>query len=94
MGLLRYQIFLTYGFAFLSIWAFLLNKSDKQYSLSDSSDVFVLLAPLWGLVALGIYLLLLLINGVLNYKDCPEASKELELETMEAKTEMKKRGII
>ena len=51
-------------------------------------------APVWAIVALGVYMLSALIIGVIQFEDHPEAAKELEQQVMEAKSEMKKRGII
>jgi hypothetical protein len=49
---------------------------------------------LWGIVCLGLYALSSVIYGTLNFKDTPEASKELEQQIQDAKQEMTKRGII
>jgi Dolichol-phosphate mannosyltransferase subunit 3 (DPM3) len=96
MALLRYQVFLSYSVAFLATWLFVLYNQNNDDVVCNSSynKILIVGAPLWALVGLGIYLLCLLIHGVLNYQDCPEAAKELEHETVEAKAEMKKRGII
>lgn len=95
MGLLRYQIFLSYTGAILAVWAIALgNGNNNHFRLETYTDIAVVFAPLWCLIILGIYLLSLLIYGVLTYRDCPEAAKELEGEISEAKAEMKRRGII
>jgi Dolichol-phosphate mannosyltransferase subunit 3 (DPM3) len=97
MGLLRYQIFLSYTGALVSIWILILrtNHGDHDYfQFQTYTDIGVVLAPLWCVVGLGVYLLSLLLYGVLTYQDCPEAARELEKEISEAKNEMKQRGII
>lgn len=94
MGLLRYQVFLSYTGAVLALWAIALGNDNSHFKLKTYTDIGIVFAPLWCLIALGIYLLSLLINGVLTYRDCPEGSLELEGEIAEAKKEMKKRGII
>ena len=90
MGLLRYQIFLTYGVAFLSVWYYaLLNQTEWNLP-----PLLVTFAPLWAIIVLGVVLLTRLILGVLAYQDCPEAAKEIEEQITEAMAEMKKRRII
>jgi dolichyl-phosphate mannosyltransferase polypeptide 3 len=93
MGLLRYQIFLMYGAVFVSVWYYaLVNK--ESYDLSPKVSLLVMFAPVWGILALGIYLLLRLIVGVMTFSDVPEASTELEGHIAEAKAEMRRRKII
>ncbi len=91
--MLRYQVFAAYGFAFLAIWSMALQKR-AQYALSNEVSLLIELAPLWVVIAIGIYLLTLLVHGVLNFKDCPEAAAELEQEIAVARVELKSRGII
>ena len=90
MGLLRYQLFTTYAIAFLSLWYIALQRKD-EYGLSN---LLVNWAPLWAVVAVGIYLLFLLVIGVVNCEDRPEAAHELELEVQAARKELRKRGIL
>jgi Dolichol-phosphate mannosyltransferase subunit 3 (DPM3) len=96
MTLLRYQIFLSYTAALFAFWAIALgsNGGFDHFQLKTSTDIVLVFIPVWGLITLGIYLLSLLIYGVMTYRDCPEAARELESEIKEAKTEMKRRGII
>lgn len=92
MGLLRYQLFLTYAVAFFSLWYMALKKKD-EFDLSPAGVLLIDLAPLWAIVAVGIYLLSVLIIGVLGFRDCPEAAVELEKEIQEAKQDARKRGL-
>ncbi len=87
MKLLRYQIFLAIGIAFLSIWLTLINGSD-------SSNPITLYAPVWAIILLGLYAVGSVILGLMSFKDTPEAAAEIERQIQEAKAEMKKRGII
>jgi len=56
--------------------------------------VIVLYAPLWGILSLGFYAIFNIAMGVKNVRDVPEAAMELEQQILEAKQEMKKRGIL
>jgi len=87
-GLLRYQIFLGYGALFLAVWFYALSKQQD-----DARSLMVELAPVWAVLVLGVYAASSLVYGVLTFKDCPEAAKELEQQVSEAKAEMRKRGI-
>jgi hypothetical protein len=88
MPLLHYQQFLVVGVAFLAVWYILLQRHHTAES------VLITYLPLWGIVCLGLYALSSVIYGTLNFKDTPEASKELEQQIQDAKQEMTKRGII
>ena len=88
MELLRYQIFAATGVSLLSIWLALLNHS------ATASNPLVLYAPVWSVLLLGLYAIISVILGTMSFKDCPEAAAEIETQIKEAKTEMKKRGII
>jgi Dolichol-phosphate mannosyltransferase subunit 3 (DPM3) len=88
MRLLRYQVFLAYGISFITAWMLLINIKHFE------ANIFVTYAPLWSIVMLGFYLLTLLIIGVRSFNDCPEASRELVKDILEAEQEMKKCGII
>lgn len=96
MGLLRYQIFSTYGVTFLSVWYYGLQHVDEWSSSSSSGIVHLVVAyaPLWAILTLAVYLLTRLILGVLAYQDCPEAATEIEQQIRQAKVELKKRKII
>jgi len=89
MGLLRYQVFLSYGILFFSVWYYCLQVDD--FGLPP---LLVKFAPIWALLALGLSLLFRLFLGVVTYQDCPEAAVEIERQILEAKAEMKKRKII
>jgi dolichyl-phosphate mannosyltransferase polypeptide 3 len=88
MPLLHYQQFLVVGVAFLAVWYILLQRHHTAES------VLITYLPLWGIVCLGLYALSSVIYGTLNFKDTPEASRELERQIQDAKQEMTKRGII
>lgn len=93
LGLLRYQLFAVCGIAFLSSWYMALQKKE-EWNLSTKSTLLVDFAPLWAIIAVGLYLLTVLVLGVISFEDCPQAAKEIDLQVKEAKAEMKKRGII
>jgi hypothetical protein len=106
-GLLRYQIFTSYGILIIGLWyAAIQNRS----SIIDSNEtpnipIFSSLPekiqgalidyfPMWILFCLAIYAIGSLVIGVANFSDCPDAAAEVERQAKEAKVEMKKRGII
>lgn len=97
VGLLRYQIFLAYGGAFLALWYAVLLSQEAIVEASmfpvTTTELAVRWAPLWGILALGLYALMSVIYGVLTFEDCPEAALELERQVQEARAEMKRRGI-
>lgn len=92
-GLLRYQIFLAYGGAFLALWYAALQNKDAIVEATGLPELAVELAPLWGIICLGLYALMTVICGVIAFEDCPGAAAELERQVDEARVEMKRRGI-
>jgi Dolichol-phosphate mannosyltransferase subunit 3 (DPM3) len=105
---LRYQVFLSYGVAFLATWLYCLINKDtiiasaatatanhtNTPALQQILDIIITFAPIFAIVLLGIYLLSRLILGVLSFEDCPDAAKEIDTQIAEAKTEMKRRKVI
>jgi len=95
-GLLRYQIFLAYGGAFMALWyAALQNKEaiEEATGYPIATDLAVRWAPLWGIAGLGLYALIIIGYGMFTFGDFPEAAAELERQVEEARAEMKRRGI-
>lgn len=90
--MLRYQVFLTYGVAFLSVWSYCLIRKD-EFDLSPTVSLMVTFAPALAVIVLGIFLLARLILGVLAYQDCPEAAREIDIQIAEAKAEMNRRKV-
>ena len=86
MGLLRYQLFLGFGVAFLAVWYGMLA--------TGTSNPLYVYAPIWAIIMLGIYAVGTITTGVMNCKDFPEAAAEIERQVKEAKEEMTKRGVI
>jgi dolichol-phosphate mannosyltransferase subunit 3 len=89
-GLLRYQIFLMYGALFIALWYGALSTQQT----TDPPSIWIVYAPVWAILLLGLYALGSVMYGVTTLKDCPEAASEIERQIVEAKAEMKKRGII
>jgi dolichyl-phosphate mannosyltransferase polypeptide 3 len=88
-GLLRYQVFLGYGFLFLAVWYALLNKQDMK-----SPNPLIVYAPVWAITLLAIYGIGSIAYGVAAFEDMPEAAAEINKQIIEARQEMKKRGVI
>ncbi len=96
--LLRYQIFLAYGVALLTVWYAALQNQKK---IADAVTFFpanylkftITFAPFIGIILLGLYAACSVIYGVWNFADCPEAAAEIERQIEEAKLELKKKGV-
>ena len=96
VGLLRYQVFLAYGGAFIALWYAALQHEEaiiQASSFPAAAELAILSAPLWGIVALGLYALIVIGHGMVTFQDFPEAAEELERQVVEARAEMKRRGI-
>ena len=95
MALLRYQLFLAYAAAFLSAWCYALKALDSNSQLLSSpvARVLIRFAPFWAVVGLGLYALTLLVIGVAQFKDRPDAAADLDRDVKAAKQELAKRGI-
>ncbi len=96
--LLRYQVFLSYGIAFIATWLYCWTNKNKIINTTTTTqgltDIVITFAPIFAIILLGIYLLSRLILGVLAFEDCPAAAKEIDTQITEAKTEMKRRKVI
>jgi Dolichol-phosphate mannosyltransferase subunit 3 (DPM3) len=91
--MLRYQVFLSYGIAFLAFWWWAITrKSDEMASTTLTHGV--VLPLLGGVGLLGVYLLARLVIGVASFQDCHEAAVEISAQIKEAKAELRKRKII
>ena len=89
-GLLRYQVFLGFGFLFLAVWyAGLSNQTDLE-----SPNPLIVYAPVWAIMLLAIYGIGSIAYGVAVFEDMPEAAAEINKHVIEARQEMKKRGVI
>jgi len=93
MGLLRYQVFASYVAAIILSWLWALNNIESL-PLSPQLHPAITFAPLLVVVAVGLYLLSVLVVGVLSFRDCPEAAKELDRDVKAAKADLRSRGII
>lgn len=91
-GLLRYQKFSAAGIAFLALWYGALQSKDDNTTFM--MNILITYAPIWLVLAVGGYLFIILVTGVLSFQDCPEAAKELDQDVAEAKVDLKKRGIL
>ena len=87
-GLLRWQVFITYAVGFFAIWSFALSAKP------DGLSLIVDYAPVWAILMLGLYAVFSVLHGVANFRDCPDAAAEIEQQVVEARKELKRRGII
>jgi hypothetical protein len=89
-GLLRYQVFLGYAFLFLAIWyAGLSSQNDLE-----SPNPLIVYAPVGAIILLAIYGIGSIAYGVAVFEDMPEAAAEIDKQVIEARQEMRKRGVI
>ena len=75
----------------MAVWYSALCTQPKD---TDQASIWILYAPVWAILVLGLYALGSVIYGLTMLEDCPEAATEIERQIVEAKAEMKKRGII
>lgn len=94
MGLLRYQVFLSYGLLFVSLWYYSWIRQEEWSLSTGIAQTIIPYAPFLALLLLASYLLTRLIIGVLSFRDCPDAATELEKQIKEAKAAMKKLNVI
>ena len=92
MELLRYQVFLGIGLVFLAIWWMLLKQGSA--AIDTAPNPLVLYAPIWAVLALGIYAAGSVVSGVIGFGDAPEAAAEIDRQVLEAKAEMNQRGVL
>lgn len=93
-GLLRWQIFAGYGVALLSVWYCALSAIQTQPNIAAWQRKLVEYLPVWAILLLGLYAGLSVLYGVANFRDCPEAAAEIEQQVIQARKELKRRGII
>mmetsp|Transcript_27101 Transcript_27101/g.39680 ORF Transcript_27101/g.39680 Transcript_27101/m.39680 type:complete len:96 (+) Transcript_27101:159-446(+) len=91
--MLRYQVFLSYGFLLLAIWYKGLESRETLTEVVGIPDVAITFLPLWVLVMLAFYALFVILAGVVGMTDNSDATKEMESEIIEAKAAMKKKGV-
>ena len=100
LGLLRYQIFLAYGLAFLAMWQ---AATHNREAIADKlefvgiqkthANLFVTFLPLLAIAALGIYGILSIGYGVATFADCPKAAADINREVKEARVALRKKGM-
>lgn len=96
VGLLRYQVFLAYGGVFMALWYAALQHEEEIMQASSypaATELAIRWAPLWGIAALALYASVVIGHGMVTFQDFPEAIEELERQVVEARAEMKRRGI-
>jgi len=104
-GLLRYQIFSTYGIALLSLWYGAIQNKDSILNHADRlpfysklpalvKETMIDFLPVYFLLGLAIYAAASVVIGVVNFSDCPEAAAEIDRHVKEARAAMKLKKII
>jgi hypothetical protein len=94
-SLLRYQVFLGYGFLFLAIWYAALSSSQKDLeSPNNNNNPLIVYAPIWAILLLAVYGIGSIAYGVAVFENMPEAAAEIDKQVLEARKEMRKRGVI
>ncbi len=97
--MLRYQVFLSRMVTGLAIWYAILRSSVNNSNSSSSTgykgpSIVITYAPIWAILVLGLYAVIVIGMGVYNMRDAPEAATELDQHIIQARHEMKHRGII
>lgn len=89
--MLKYQKWVSAIVVFFTLWLLLC-----RYAAESIADPHVLqvaqVLPMYVLVAFGAYSLGVIALSVLSVNDCPEASKELDRQVVEAKADLAKKG--
>jgi hypothetical protein len=104
-GLLRYQIFIAYGVALLSLWYGTIQNKDSiliyvgKVPFSSQlptlvKDTMIDFLPIYFLLGLAIYAAGSVVIGVINFSDCPDAAAEVDRHVKEARAALKQRKII
>ncbi|KAF6201026.1 hypothetical protein GE061_005473 [Apolygus lucorum] len=81
-----------YFVAGLSMWYMLLTNSIKSEVLREWRD-FIAISPLILVILFGVYAVFVVLWRVATFNDCPEAAKELQEQIVQAKADLKKKGL-
>ncbi|BET02876.1 Dolichol-phosphate mannosyltransferase subunit 3 (DPM3) [Nesidiocoris tenuis] len=76
----------------LSIWYVLLTNSIKSQFLAEWRES-IALAPFVFLILFGVYSVVVVLWRTATFNDCPEAAKELQEQIVEAKNDLKSKGL-
>ena len=98
--MLRYQIFLSIGVVFVSVWKALLSNLSTVKSTAAANlglhaahvETLVVYLPIWAIAALGIYALTSVLYRVATFGDCPGAADDLGRRIVAAKEKLKGAG--
>eukprot|EP00093_Oithona_nana_P003519 03519.XXX_100100_100375_1 [CDS] Oithona nana genome sequencing. len=75
----------------LAIWFSILTQNLWNFSIDYPNLTF--LWPLLLLILFGIYSVLVICYRVATFNDCPEAADELQKQIVEAKEDLKRKGL-
>ena len=75
----------------LAVWFSVITQNIGNLAIDYPNLTF--LWPLVLLVFFGIYSVLVICYRVVTFNDCPEAAEELQKQIVEAKEDLKKRGL-
>mmetsp|Transcript_16690 Transcript_16690/g.33221 ORF Transcript_16690/g.33221 Transcript_16690/m.33221 type:complete len:95 (-) Transcript_16690:444-728(-) len=89
--LLRYQKAISLVAVFIAVWYY--AAADAVYPPTTAAGAAVAYAPVWAVLALGVYAAGAVAVGVATFADCPEAAAELEGQIAEARAELTRRGV-
>lgn len=90
--MLKYQKWVAAFVLLLALW--LLARDYAAKNLGDDARFLqiVNVLPMYALVSFGAYSLAVIALSVMSVEDCPAAAKELDLQVIEAKADLKKKG--
>jgi len=95
------KVFGLIGLYLLGWWSLWSQKVVLPSSVSASIPAVLLTTaalhvfrflPIYTLILFGVYSVVSVMIKVSNFKDCPEAAKELDADIAEARTELKSKG--
>lgn len=78
--------------AFFAVWYSLVGGYVK-HPLIDKNMTLIVVSPVVLLVLFGLYAVTIVLYRVLTFNNCEKAAKELQAEIVEAKNELKEKGL-
>jgi dolichol-phosphate mannosyltransferase subunit 3 len=90
--MLKYQKWLSTFVVALALWLLLIQYVSQSVADPRVLQVVYVL-PMYALVTFGAYSLAVIAMSVMAVTDCPEAAKELDRQVIEAKADLRKKGL-
>jgi hypothetical protein len=88
-----YALFLTVALVGIALYYVETQPVDAKKLLGAYPELAVLAVPFSFLVLFGLYSLVVIVNGLLSFKDISASKAELDQEVVELRKDLKKRGV-